>query len=186
MSPRVSAHKKTGTEKIHREAKRENLAPRRQGQGRETVASLLRDTHRLYARALADFIRDADITIVQWLILRALWAEDGITQRELSERVGLYDSATVSAMDTMEESGLVLRSRNRDDRRKINVTLTKAGRVLEGKLLPYALQVNTAAEQGLSAGELEQFRGTLRTLSRNLEAYLAQPKDKKPAKKSGG
>lgn len=155
--------------------------PAAKKRGRETIASLLRDTHRLYARALSDFIRDADITIVQWLILRTLWAEDGITQRELSGRVGLFDSATVSAIDTMEKAGLVLRSRNRDDRRKVNVYLTKAGRALEGKLLPYTREVNSAAEQGIGAGELEQCRETLRKLSSNLEIYLDRPgKTKRP------
>jgi DNA-binding MarR family transcriptional regulator len=150
----------------------------REPHGRESVASLLRDTHRLYAKALSEFIRDADITIMQWLILRALWAEDGITQRELSERVGLYDSATVSAIDAIEEAGLVKRSRNRDDRRKINIYLTKNGRALEGKLLPYAQRVSAAAEQGLKADELEQFRRTLHRLSQNLERYLARPQEK--------
>jgi DNA-binding MarR family transcriptional regulator len=142
--------------------------------GRESVASLLRDTHRLYAKALSAFIRDADITIMQWLILRALWAEDGITQRELSERVGLYDSATVSAIDAMEAAELVLRSRNRDDRRKINIYLTNTGRALEEKLLPYTRRVNRAAEQGLKPAEIEQFRSVLHRLSYNLELYLAR------------
>lgn len=150
----------------------------REAHGRESVASLLRDTHRLYAKALSEFIRDADITIMQWLILRALWAEDGITQRELSERVGLYDSATVSAIDAMEAAELVLRSRNRDDRRKINIYLTKTGRALEGKLLPYTRRVNRAAEQGLTPAEIEQFRSVLHRLSHNLELYLARSRDK--------
>jgi DNA-binding MarR family transcriptional regulator len=155
-------------------------SPRKNG-GRETIASLLRDTHRLYARALSDFIRGADITIMQWLILRTLWTEDGITQRELSSRVGLFDSATVSAIDTMEKAGLVLRSRNRDDRRKINVYLTKAGRTLEGKLLPYTREVNRAAEQGLTVDELDRCRTTLHKLSANLEGYLSSPgKSKRP------
>lgn len=161
-----------------RSVKRADAPVTREAHGRESVASLLRDTHRLYAKALSEFIRDADITIMQWLILRALWAEDGITQRELSERVGLYDSATVSAIDAMEEAGLVLRSRNRDDRRKINIYLTKAGRAFEAKLLPYTQRVNAAAEQGLSAGDLDQFRKTLHKLSHNLELYLARAQDK--------
>jgi DNA-binding MarR family transcriptional regulator len=160
-----------------RTAKRTGAPVPHASPGRESVASLLRDTHRLYAKALSAFIRDADITIMQWLILRALWAENGITQRELSERVGLYDSATVSAIDAMEDAGLVVRSRNRDDRRKINIYLTKAGQALERKLLPYTQRVNAAAEHGLKPAELEQLRSTLRRLAHNLELYLGQSRD---------
>src|SRR5690348_7408185 len=62
-----------------RTAKRAGAPVSHASPGRESVASLLRDTHRLYAKALSAFIRDANITIMQWLILRALWAENGIT-----------------------------------------------------------------------------------------------------------
>jgi DNA-binding MarR family transcriptional regulator len=140
---------------------------------RKTVASLLRDTHRLYAKALQALMGDTEISPNQWLLLRALWDEDGLTQKELSQRLGSFESAVVSSIDNLEAHGYVERIRNKDDRRKINVSLTRAGKALEAKLLPFAKQVNVAAEVGVTETQIRSMCETLERLHANLEAFLA-------------
>jgi MarR family transcriptional regulator, organic hydroperoxide resistance regulator len=138
--------------------------------GRKSIASLLRLTHRLYSRALLAAIQDRGVTtIVQWWILRTLWADDGLTQRELSDRIGLYESGIVAVLDSLTDKGLVVRLRNRSDRRKINVHLTKSGRALERDLLPLADRVNRSAEASLDARAIETLWATLTVLHANLE-----------------
>ena len=62
-----------------------------------SIGFLVRDTHRAFSRVLGAAIADAGVTIGMWFFLRALWEEDGLTQRELSRRIGMTEPTTVSA-----------------------------------------------------------------------------------------
>jgi MarR family transcriptional regulator, organic hydroperoxide resistance regulator len=64
-------------------------------------------------------------------VLRMLWEEDGLTQCQISERVGINGPTVVTASDSMEKAGLVKRAPNQEDRRKTNVFLTKRGHQLK-------------------------------------------------------
>ena len=52
------------------------------------------------------------VTRGQWYFLRVLWEEDGLSQRELSVRVGMMEPTTVIALRSMEKAGLVRRARS--------------------------------------------------------------------------
>ena len=64
-----------------------------------------------------------------------LWITDGLSQRELSARVGMMEPTTVIALRSMEKSGLIRRVRGDDDRRKVLVFLTAKAKRLRGELL---------------------------------------------------
>lgn len=134
----------------------------------DDVAQLLRDAQRSLSRALADRIGDHGVTIGQWYFLRALWEEDGLTQRELSQRVGMMEPTTVAALNGMERRNLVRRVRNTRDRRKINIHLTEKGSALRQTLMPFEDEVNRLAVEGLSRGERESLRKALYQVVRNL------------------
>jgi len=109
----------------------------------------IRDAHQAFRRALQSRIAPFGISVAQWFYLRALFEQDGITQIELSERVG-FDRATItSVLDSMEQQGLVERARNLADRRKINVYLTPLAQSLRERLVKAAREVNEVAAQGL-------------------------------------
>jgi DNA-binding MarR family transcriptional regulator len=66
-----------------------------------------------------------------YAVLLALAADDGQSQRRLSERLGIHRSAMVAVIDNLERSGLAKRRPHPDDRRAFAVTLTpKARRLL--------------------------------------------------------
>lgn len=115
------------------------------------MTGLLRDAHRTVARALSTKIAPHGVSIGQWHFLRALWEEDGMTQRELSHRVGMMEPTTVTALNGMERRGLVKRVRNPRDRRKLNVYLTDSGRALKAQLLPIEDALNREISR-LAAG----------------------------------
>ena len=84
----------------------------------ESSGYLVRDAHRAFQRLLEKRIADYAVTRGQWYFLRVLWSEDGLSQRELSARVGTMEPTTVVALRTMEKSGLIRRRRSRDDKRR--------------------------------------------------------------------
>ncbi len=135
----------------------------------QSLGFLVRDTMRLFTRSLQARIAREQIGLGQWFFLRVLWEEEGLTQRELSQRTGLMEPTTVSAMRAMEKKGLIRRRRNVPDRRKINIYLTARGRRLREVLLPSAREVNELATRDFSAAEIDTLRKLLARLKRNLE-----------------
>lgn len=133
------------------------------------IGQTLRDAHRAFARALQAKIAVHGVTMGQWTFLRALWEQDGLTQRELSQRVGMMELTTVTALNGMERSGFVVRVRNPDDRRKVNIFLTERGRALQDILLPYASKVAEQASEGLSHAELQVTLDVLFRMISNLD-----------------
>jgi len=157
-------------------AKRRNQAgggvrkPRFSYPAEHSVGHQVRWTHRALQRALEARIRPYGITLGMWYFLRALWEEDGLSQRELSERAGTAEPTTVTALHAMERRGLVVRVQNQDDRRKSNIYLTKPARELRELLLPQAREVNRTATAGMPPAEIEALKRTLTRLRVNLAA----------------
>jgi len=140
----------------------------------------LRMTHRLFQRSLQAQIEQHGVTLGMWYFLRVLWEQDGMTQSELSQRVGTMEPTTLSAIRDMERNGFVRRVRNAEDRRKINVYLTEKGQALKGKLLPSAVAVIEAATHGLTSREATMLLSLLACMQRNLQG-VAGPAPPPPA-----
>jgi DNA-binding MarR family transcriptional regulator len=136
---------------------------------RRSVGFVVREVWRLYARCLQPRIAREGVSIGMWFILRMLWDEDGTTQRELGGRVGINGPTMVTALNSMERAGLVKRVHNQDDRRKINVFLTKRGRELKRKLWPMAAEVLALSMAGLTRSEVQSLSEMLAQLRANLE-----------------
>ena len=143
----------------------------------ESIGYQIRTTHRAMQRFLQFKIAPHGITIGMWYFLRALWHEDGLTQRELSNRAGTMEPTTLSAILIMEKKGVVRRVRNRDDRRKWHIHLTPKGRALKSKLLPLAREVVDTAVQNLARGEVAQLLKALAEVQNSVHATLARLED---------
>lgn len=128
----------------------------------------MRDTHLLFAKALRNRLLPHQITPGQWYFLRTLWEEEGLSQRELSRRVGTTEPTTVSALRLLARNGMIERVRNHSDRRTINIFLTDKARAMKAELMPVALDVNKIAKKGLSDEEFATLRDLLRRLRENL------------------
>lgn len=139
----------------------------------QSVGYLIRAAHRRYIQDLQSYLAPHDIPIGMWYFLRALWQEDGLTQRELSERVGSMGPTTAEQLTNMERRGYIERRRSDEDRRKIHVHLTAEGRRLRDKLLNYAKRNNDRALQGFSTSEVTFLRHALKRIVGNLEPLPA-------------
>ena len=136
----------------------------------ETSAGhMVRNAHRAFQRELEAEISVYGISRGQWYFLRALWIEDGITQRELSDRVGMMEPTTVVALAGMEKAKLIRRERSKADRRKVLVYLTARGEKLRDLLLPVAKSVSDRASTGVSQKDLATFHRVLARMTANLD-----------------
>ena len=134
----------------------------------DRLAHLVRDAGRAYTRALQLRLADHGVPFGHWTFLRILWESDGLTQRELSERAGVMEPTTFTAMKNMEALGYIERRQLPDNKKNMYVHLTPTGRALKKKLVPLAEQTNEISIQGLRAADIQTTRRVLLTILHNL------------------
>ena len=130
---------------------------------------LVRDAHRAFQRLLERRITPYGVSRGQWYFLRVLWTHDGLSQRELSARVGMMEPTTVIALRSMEKAGLVQRERSDHDRRKVRVLLTAKAKRLRNELLAVARGITDESEEGVAARDLAAFRRVIARMTANLD-----------------
>ena len=134
-----------------------------------SLGFLVRDANRAFQRLLEKRIAPYGVTRGQWYFLRVLWEEDGLSQRELSARVGMMEPTTVIALRSMEKAGLIHRARNAEDRRVTQVRLTPKAKRLRNRLLKLALEIIEQGAEGISRDELIAFSRTIAHMTANLD-----------------
>lgn len=134
----------------------------------DRLAHLVKDATRALLRSLQMRLNEQGVSLGHWTFLRVLWEQDGLTQRELSARVGVMEPTTFSALQAMERLGYVTRKHMADDRKKMFVFLTPLGRQLKHRLVPLAEDVNEIAARGIRAADIATTRQTLLTILENL------------------
>ncbi len=99
------------------------------------------------------------LTYPQYLVMLALWEEDGQPVSALGRRLGL-DSGTLSPLlKRLEASGRVQRHRDAGDERVVNVLLTSEGAALRGDAV--GIPARLFAQLGLEAAEAAELRRLL-------------------------
>jgi DNA-binding MarR family transcriptional regulator len=140
-----------------------------------SIGYLSRIAFRSFSRAMERRTLPFGVSSGQWRFLRQLWVEDGLTQRELSRRVGMREPTTVTAVNSLVRSGFVERVPSLKDRRKIHIHLTDRARALQDELLPLVAEVNALATAGIDPAELATFLKVLGQLNANLAAEAEEP-----------
>jgi len=134
----------------------------------DTVGFLIWDANRAMNREFSERIAQHGVLLGLWPFLRALWEKDGLTQRELSEKVRMKGPTTVAALNKLEDRGLVRREENRKDARKINVFLTPDGRKVYRKVIPEVEAVNRQCLDTLSEQEQNDFKNMIKRIRNNV------------------
>jgi DNA-binding MarR family transcriptional regulator len=123
--------------------------------------------------------QDFGITHGTWFYIRALWESDGISQRELSHRVGTSAPTTLSAIRQLEAVGYVKLQFDEGDRRRSVVKLTPRGRALEQQMIPLVAAMNPRVLKGLKKADVRKLQEMLQLIKKNtIEAYADERKSK--------
>jgi DNA-binding MarR family transcriptional regulator len=89
-------------------------------------------------------------------LLQELWIEDGITQRQLIERLSVEPPTVTGILQRLEREGLLSREPDPDNRRVQRVYLTEAGRRLEEPVREVWRDVEEDFLRDLSRSERDQ------------------------------
>jgi DNA-binding MarR family transcriptional regulator len=138
----------------------------------EAIGLLMRIALRGLRSAFKERLARDRIPWSVWYCLRVLWEHEGLTQRELTDRVGLMQPNTVNALRLMQKRRLVVIEREAADRRKLRIYLTREAKQLKARLLPDMRNVIEAiALKGFSPAEKTTLQSLLNKMCENIETH---------------
>lgn len=111
--------------------------------------------NKFYQLALAPF----HLTYAQYVVLLALWEEDGLMLHTLGRRLHLESSTLTPLLKRLESAGWLVRRRSSEDKRQLFVHLTDFGRRTQSEVLQ-AVQ-NCGRQTDLTE---DQYRLDLKTI----------------------
>jgi len=97
---------------------------------------------------------------------------DGLTQDELSDMVGVDRALTTRTVQSLEKKGLVRKEPDAKDKRYNHVYGTDSLHQLTDKIVPELLAFNEAAMDGISEEEISQMIDTMQRLENNISNYI--------------
>ena len=126
---------------------------------------------RLLVRRLAE----KDAHLGQAFSLWALKAHEGISQRDLAERLGVAPPTVNIMLKKMEKAGLIERRADAQDQRYTRIYLTELGRARHSELEAIHAEVVRATVGDMSDEEQRELERLLGVVARNLAAADMQP-----------
>lgn len=118
---------------------------------------LIRRLQQIQVAAFLSECAEVDITPVQWGILTIVSENPGVGQIEISEELGLDRSNVANVVDRLANRGLLRQKFSPKDRRKKDITLTRAGEKIIGQVEAGALRAQRKILSPLSDSEREIF-----------------------------
>jgi len=106
------------------------------------------------------------LTYPQYLAMLVLWEHGEVAVNELGERLFLDSGTLTPLLKRLQAAGLVERSRDAADERRVLVTLTAEGRALRKRAAGVPLEIAKASACGLD--ELVDLTARLQTLRQNM------------------
>jgi DNA-binding MarR family transcriptional regulator len=133
----------------------------------DSAAYLMRRILSLMAAEVDEALEPQGLTHAQWIPLLKLHMGDASTVAELARECQLDGGAMTRLLDRLEAKGLVARVRSSEDRRVVNLELTKEGREAAKDIPKVLCTVQNAFLQGLAVEEWQQLKNLLRRILDN-------------------
>ena len=120
----------------------------------------LRNMDQVFGQA----VQPAELTVIEWYILRALYEEDGQHASELARAVGRAATSFTPNLDKLQKKGLIERRADPSDRRAVRIYLTDAGHDCKQDVLDSARRIDRQIAEMFSEEEYDNFQQTLAAL----------------------
>jgi DNA-binding MarR family transcriptional regulator len=110
------------------------------------------------------------ITVDQWLIIKVLMENPGISQQNIAEKAFKDNASVTRIIDLLVKSKYLDRKVNPKDRRTSILKVTAAGEEIINKVQDLVLQNRKMAQTGITIEELENLNATLKKIIKNCQS----------------
>jgi DNA-binding MarR family transcriptional regulator len=154
--------------------------PRRNARSRQAAEALVR-TAPLVSRWIERLLaaHEPPLTVAQYLALQTV-AEGQLVGAELARRAAVSPAAVSQLLRTLEESGLLIRGRLEDDRRRQSLTLTDQGRQALRSAQTALRNRLASLVADLPPPEADALVGSLELLEASLSGTPPPPRPRRP------
>lgn len=134
----------------------------------ESLGFILSKTNSKLKNELFQRFRENDVTPEQWSVLNCLWECDGMTPKEIADKIYKDKPNTNRILEKLELKALVLRRPHPADKRSFQIFLTESGRMLKEELVPIAVGLLNEATKGMEKEKIAQLKALLNAMFDNL------------------
>ncbi len=128
----------------------------------ESATQLATQLARSVTRALQSRAARLGFSPGQFPVLLELWEEEGLTQRQLLDRVDVEQATIANTLARMERDGLIERRVHPRDKRAQQIFLTEKARVMREEALELAREAEDAVFSGFRRFEKELLKEYIR------------------------
>ncbi|MBO0140892.1 MarR family transcriptional regulator [Agrobacterium sp. Ap1] len=122
---------------------------------------------RVFSRSLQKRASTLGFSPGQFPVLLELWQEDGLTQKQLLDKLEVEQATLANTLARMERDGLIVRTPHPTDKRAQIITLTELGRSLETSAVDAAAEADSALFSGFRSFERELMMEYMRLIIGN-------------------
>jgi MarR family transcriptional regulator for hemolysin len=108
------------------------------------------------------------VTLAQWRAINILRLQNGVTQREIANKLSLDASSIIPLIDRLERKGLVKRRADADDRRINRLYLTERAESLLDPMFECAMSVKKILTKDISDYQLKVLQYCIGRITQNL------------------
>lgn len=137
------------------------------------IGTLISDIARFRRIVFDHSSAEYDLTHVQVFVLNQLHKQDGLTQKELSERMDIGTVTISGLIDRLEAKGYVERRPDDKDRRAKRVWLTSKMDELWKRIAASLRHMNETTFQDIDQADIEHLVTVLRKARLNLQTHLS-------------
>lgn len=107
------------------------------------------------------------VTEQQWRVMRVLDERGRMDPKEIAETACLLNPSLTRIMQLLEKKGLIARKGNPEDRRRVHVEITAAGRDMLVAAQPESLEIAEKLRARVGQDKLDELLDLLNSLAEN-------------------
>ncbi len=130
----------------------------------------------LWQRLRRPILENEQLTPTDKRILYGLYRMKQATKKELAQRVVLEHSSLTRSLDRLVEKGLVARIASKDDKRFVQLSLTKSGLAKTQSIKSQSLELAKELFSGITAENIKQSSGVIKQFQSAMEIRLEKQK----------
>jgi MarR family transcriptional regulator for hemolysin len=133
------------------------------------IGFIVNKAAKAFVKALDSELREkVGVTVGQWKVMVMLVNQDGLTQKETAERLGLEGPTLIPIIDKMEQDDLVVRKVDPSDRRNNRIYRTEKANELWNEMVKCAAKVRQVSLKDIPEENINITKNVLENLYQNL------------------
>lgn len=111
-------------------------------------------------------IKELDLAVIEFYILRELYEQDGQMASHLAKGVGRPATSFTPILDQLEGKSLIERRMHPSDRRSVQIYLTKRGKALREQIQTVAESVDEKLSQHITEKDWQSYQNVVANMQK--------------------